>query len=71
MATKREIPTTTTRDEWNGHPLLGFKGAFKPFRLNPNKCRAILEKIEEMRSFVADHPEDEKLSIDIQEAISQ
>jgi hypothetical protein len=41
-----------TEEEFRGHPVLRFTGAFRPFTLGLSKCRAILKSIETIKSFV-------------------
>ena len=52
MPTKRKYtPPRTYRDEWNQYPLLRIEGGFRPFRLSPAKCGAILEVLDEIKAF--------------------
>lgn len=49
------VPTTVARCEWKGFPLLQLGGNFRPFKLNYNKCLAILEALPEIWQFVQDN----------------
>lgn len=41
-----------TEEEFRGHPVLRFTGAFRPFTLGLSKCRTILKSLDTIRSFV-------------------
>lgn len=40
-----------TEEEFRGHPVLRFSGAFKPFSLGLSKCRVILQSLDKVRAF--------------------
>ena len=44
-----------TEEEFRGHPVLRFTGAFRPFTLGLSKCRTILKSIDKIQSFVEKH----------------
>ena len=44
-----------TEEDFRGHPVLRFTGAFRPFTLGLSKCRTILKTIDKIQSFVAKH----------------
>jgi hypothetical protein len=44
-----------TEEEYRGHPVLRFTGAFRPFTLGMSKCKAILKSLDKIRSFVEKH----------------
>lgn len=44
-----------TEEEYRGHPVLRFTGAFRPFTLGLSKCRTILKTIDKIQGFVAKH----------------
>jgi hypothetical protein len=52
---RARVPTTVARCEWKGYPLLMLGGNFRPFKLNINKCMAILEALPEIWQFVQDY----------------
>jgi hypothetical protein len=41
-----------TEEEYRGHPVLRFSGAFRPFTLGLSKSKAILKSIDRIKSFV-------------------
>lgn len=47
-----------TEETFKGHPVLSFSGAFRPFSLGVNKCKAVLKSIDKIRSFVEKHDND-------------
>jgi hypothetical protein len=47
-----------TEEEYRGHPVLRFTGAFRPFTLGLSKCRAILKSLETIKSFVGKYDRD-------------
>jgi len=44
-----------TEEEYRGHPVLRFTGAFRPFTLGLSKCRTILKTIDKIQGFVEKH----------------
>jgi len=39
-------------EDFRGHPVLRFTGAFRPFTLGLSKCRVIVKSIDQIRDFV-------------------
>ena len=47
--------TETVVSMFKGHPVITFTGAFRPFTLGLRKASVVLEKIEEVKHFVANN----------------
>ena len=47
-----------TEENFKGHPVLSFSGAFRPFSLGVNKCKVVLKSIDKIRSFIEKHDND-------------
>ena len=44
-----------TEEEYKGHPVLRFSGAFRPFSLGVSKCKVILKSFDQIKSFIEKH----------------
>ena len=44
-----------TEEQFKGHPVLSFSGAFRPFSLGLSKCKVVLKSLDKIRSFVEKH----------------
>jgi hypothetical protein len=44
-----------TEEEYKGHPVLRFSGAFRPFSLGMSKCKVILKSFDRIKSFIEKH----------------
>jgi len=44
-----------TEEEYKGHPVLRFSGAFRPFSLGVSKCKVILKSFDRIKSFIEKH----------------
>ncbi len=44
-----------TEEEYKGHPVLRFSGAFRPFSLGMSECKVILKSFDRIKSFIEKH----------------